>query len=394
MNILFIFYTFIKPERGGVQRVTDLLGKGLAERGHSVYFLSLKEPVNTLKEQGDFSCRQLAIDGYDRDPDKYLEDYISILKDKKIEYVISQEYNTISHFLLSNTPAGIKKVSVHHLQPFGYIGKERKLKLVTHPESLYYQVIKWLTIIFPVIYRRKALKESRREFTHNLQSSDALVFLSERFKTRVVRFMPEVETSKLHAINNPNTFKIEDAQTYIQQKQKLIIFVGRLVDPPKNIKGFLDMWRLFSKDHHDWKAQIIGDGPEMQRCRNYIKTHNLKRIQLMGSCKNVADFYKRASFICLTSVYEGWGMVLTEGMAYGCLPVVFDSYESAYDIINDGENGIISKSFSAADMAERIGNVINKPSEIKLMQESAKKTVERFNLDVILPQWENLLQSL
>ena len=40
------------------------------------------------------------------------------------------------------------------------------------------------------------------------------------------------------------------------------------------------------------------------------------------------DYYKKASFICLTSNFEGWGMSLVEGMSYGCVPIVLNSFQA------------------------------------------------------------------
>ncbi|WP_373730662.1 glycosyltransferase, partial [Bacteroides heparinolyticus] len=38
-----------------------------------------------------------------------------------------------------------------------------------------------------------------------------------------------------------------------------------------------------------------------------------------------------ASILCLTSDFEGWGMVLTEAMTFGAIPVVFESFASVKD---------------------------------------------------------------
>lgn len=42
MNILFTYPTMFHPQRGGVERVTDLLAKELTKRGHSIYYLHNK----------------------------------------------------------------------------------------------------------------------------------------------------------------------------------------------------------------------------------------------------------------------------------------------------------------------------------------------------------------
>lgn len=40
MNILFAYPTCFNPQRGGVERVTDILAKSLLEKGHNVFYLN------------------------------------------------------------------------------------------------------------------------------------------------------------------------------------------------------------------------------------------------------------------------------------------------------------------------------------------------------------------
>ena len=69
-----------------------------------------------------------------------------------------------------------------------------------------------------------------------------------------------------------------------------------------------------------------------------VKSYNLKNVFFEGRQSDVAQYYKKASFICLTSNFEGWGMVLTEGMQYGCIPMTFNNYGAAYEIGGASQN--------------------------------------------------------
>ncbi len=53
-----------------------------------------------------------------------------------------------------------------------------------------------------------------------------------------------------------------------------------------------------------------------------------------------------SSISCMTSLYEGWGMVLTEAMQCGAVPIAFNSFASVTDVIDHGRNGILVKPFS------------------------------------------------
>lgn len=154
------------------------------------------------------------------------------------------------------------------------------------------------------------------------------------------------------------------------------------------------MWKLLSRDLPDWKAIIIGDGSVRNLCEKYVKEKQIKNLTFVGKQSDVCKFYKRASFVCLTSHFEGWGMVLTEGMSLGCIPVCFDSYESCHDIIEDGVDGIIAKAFSCTDMASRIKEIAVNPTLFTTMSNKAKNKIRNFDISIIATEWETLLTDV
>lgn len=52
---------------------------------------------------------------------------------------------------------------------------------------------------------------------------------------------------------------------------------------------------------------------------------NLKNISFEGF-QEPEPYYARSSLFCLTSTFEGFGLVLAEAMQHGCVPLAFDSY--------------------------------------------------------------------
>ena len=74
----------------------------------------------------------------------------------------------------------------------------------------------------------------------------------------------------------------------------------------------------------DWSTTIIGDGPERQTLLALIQSHNLsQRVRLIGEVddQGLADAYDTADAFVMPSLYEGFGMALTEALARG-LPCI------------------------------------------------------------------------
>lgn len=119
----------------------------------------------------------------------------------------------------------------------------------------------------------------------------------------------------------------------------------------------------------------------------------LPRINLVGY-KDPLEYQKSASIAILTSSYEGWGMVLTEAMQCGAVPVAFNSFESIGDIIDDGENGFLVKPFSTNQFVEKLRLLMSNEDLRLKMSNRATETVESFNVSRIVDKWEEVFHSI
>ena len=106
------------------------------------------------------------------------------------------------------------------------------------------------------------------------------------------------------------------------------------------------------------------------------------------------NYYKKASFICLTSFYEGWGMSLTEGMQYGCIPFTFDNYGAASDIIDDNINGCLVDAFDEKEYANRLSHLMNDDDKRLEMSRAAIEKVKLFSAENIVDKWEKLFEKV
>lgn len=91
----------------------------------------------------------------------------------------------------------------------------------------------------------------------------------------------------------------------------------------------------------------------------------LKRITFYGF-QNPDEFYKKSLVSCMTSNFEGFGMVLVEAMQYGCVPFAFDTFTALHDIIDDGVNGFIIPPFDEDKYAETVERFVHLPLNSKL----------------------------
>ena len=195
------------------------------------------------------------------------------------------------------------------------------------------------------------------------------------------------EAGKVVSILNP----IENIEQDCFTKENIVLFVGRL-DFQKRVDRLLRIWSLVEKNINDWKLVIVGDGEYRMRYQNYAKSLNLKNVCFVGY-KRGADYMKHSQIITVQSSHEGYPMVLIEAMKNRNVPVVFNSFEAAEDIIDDGKNGILVQPFNENFFAAAILKLIENASLLKRMQQAATLSVNRFFVTEVASKWEKLLNS-
>ncbi|AEE17075.1 glycosyltransferase [Treponema brennaborense] len=229
-------------------------------------------------------------------------------------------------------------------------------------------------------------------FWTGVKYSDKYILLSQYFKNDILK-LPGFKKyeHKIISLTNPHVFSTETFCMY--PKEKLVLFVGRLHYHDKNIPELLKVWKKIESRRTDYSLCIVGDGLDRQRLEKDIHRMNLKKVFLVGNQKNVADFYKRASFLFLTSK-EGWGLVLVEAMEYGCIPFAFDSYSSAKEIIENEKNGFLIHPHNISQYADTacVAFDLDDDSLLKIRKEGYEH-IQRFSITKIAEKWEKLFDG-
>lgn len=381
MNILFLYIRMFHPYRGGIERVSELLCKEFQRRGHNVFFLHSIYDETLLDYQypapiyffPDSSAKNAEVNG------PYYRDF---LKKNHIDVVINQDpfaYHELCAF--SKDMDDVHTISVIHANP---------LVIYDHLWSLTMR-LRNKTFIekFKRIARMIKVPKIKSEYWHKLKVcykdtfaySDLVCLLSLKFIPELKRIYKQ-DLNQLIAIGNPNTYP---KQPSWHSKKKQILYVGRLEWYQKRIDRLADIWKYLYKEFPDWELVIVGDGPTRKELEQ--KFLKMERVVFVGY-QNPEPFYRNASILCLTSSFEGWGMVLTEAMTFGTIPVVFNSYAAVTDIIEDGKTGLLVKPFSCKQFAYKLRLIMKNGDMRKKMSMACMKSVVQFDIQNIANQWE------
>lgn len=179
------------------------------------------------------------------------------------------------------------------------------------------------------------------------------------------------------------------------KKENIVLYVGRLCQQAKRPDRLIRIWEKVYQNNLNWKLIIIGDGELKQQLIDYCNKKNIQNIEFTGQT-NPNPFYKKASVLCLTSTYEGFGLVLTEALSNRVIPIAFNSYEAISDLISNGNNGYLIKPFDLNTYA----NCLNQLIQSKVLQNQMRNYItetfddRKYNINTITNQWNVLFNNI
>ncbi|WP_420993378.1 glycosyltransferase family 4 protein [Cupriavidus sp. 30B13] len=339
----------------GAERMTAVIANALAERGYPVWILSLWDAR---------SCFALH----------------SAVR----HHALFAQRPSFKRAYLS-TVSGIRRfVSAHRIDVL--IEVDTMLTLFTLPATLGLKVrrIAWEHCHFDEDLGKPARRIARRLAA---RFDDAVVVLTERDRQRWMEAL--TPRCRVEVIPNPLPFPFPAVPA--NRQSKTVLAVGRLV----HAKGFdvlLNAWALVAPGHPDWRLEIVGEGEERTALESLVRELGIaSSVSMPGTRQDVESCYCSAAIFCLSSRYEGFGLVLLEAMAFG-LPVVSTDCETGpRELVRDGENGLVARLENSGSLGEKLSILMDDMSLQETLAREGRHFATPFGTDVIATRWQPLL---
>ncbi|MGG7200405.1 glycosyltransferase family 4 protein [Clostridium butyricum] len=195
-----------------------------------------------------------------------------------------------------------------------------------------------------------------------------------------------------HRIYNPVSFK---SSTKSLCEEKVILFVGRLVEYQKGIDLLIEAFNKIHEKCDGWVLKIIGDGPDKNKIINRILKLDLSnKIIVEQFTSSVEKYYSNASMFVSSSRWEGFGLVVVEAMECG-LPVVAFNNSGPREIIGkNGINGILVPKNDIDQLSYTILMLINNCTKRKRISKNAIERAKDFEIGKIVLEWENIIKKI
>ncbi|NQV26858.1 MAG: glycosyltransferase family 4 protein [Rhodopirellula sp.] len=262
-------------------------------------------------------------------------------------------------------------VIAHEIDSYGMTGLQHRLA-----RNFYIKQQQW------------ALRHSSTIVRFNQSATNALM---EFYGAEALRAPVLINPTGIDSPETPSRERYHNPEDPLR-----LLFVGRLV-ASKNLKFVLHS--LADLRATNWTLDVVGDGPELEDCRQLVKQLQLcSQVTLQGHQTNTSQWYENADLLLFPSKLENMPLVLLESMAHGTPALVIredgDQYRVPFsEVIEDNVTGLIAD--NEEDFSKRLADVIASPVQLSDLSANAQAQVrEHYTWDQHLDCFDRHIDKL
>lgn len=368
MKLVYVTDSQVNPTAGGISRITYVMAETLRTSfGHEVYFY------------------------------RGQEDFVEFIRKIGTCTIIVQSPCKLARKVFESRHAlpSVKIINVFHGTP-GYELVPLKWEIIKyrilHNIDRKWTIKQFLIQVGMHILPQKCFTQLlTKKYSLPYGNVDKMVVLSQGIIDQYQSIAPGY---KDHFVVIPNTLPFDHPELPLS-KEKEVLVVARLDDWHKRISEILKIWEASQQDIRfaEWTLRIVGDGFDRSYYEEYVHKHVVPNIIFEGQ-QNPLAYYQKASVFLMTSACEGLPMTILEAQQCGCVPIVYDSFASAKDVVTDGENGFLIPYRDRTAYIDTLQRLMSDSDLRKRMSEACVKSSERFSVENVASQWNELFHQL
>jgi N-acetyl-alpha-D-glucosaminyl L-malate synthase BshA len=361
------------PTAGGSGILATELGLALAERGHTIHFVTL-EPLFRLRNfHNNVFSHTVNATAY---PQFKYPPYTLALATKILE--VAEEHDIELWHAHYAIPHATSALLARDMMP-----QEHRFKLVTtlHGTDI------TLVGLDPSFFRMTK---------YAMENSEAVTAVSEWLAEETRReFELSVPVRTIYNFLDIDRYSTEplDRCKLSHDGEKIIMHISNF----RPVKRVTDVVRAFKKilDRVPARLIMIGDGPERMLAVGVARQLGISdQITYLGTHESVASLIPCADLVFQPSEHESFGLVPLEAMACE-VPVIGTASGGITEVVEHGVTGYLTEVGDTDAMARYAIEILTNP---KLAAEMGRRGRERakrlFSKETIVAQYEDLYHEV
>lgn len=169
---------------------------------------------------------------------------------------------------------------------------------------------------------------------------------------------------------------------------KIVGTVCRLHEPKKGVKVLLEATKKLQEEIR-FQLLIVGTGKDEKMLRSMAERERINAL-FLGERADVIEILKVTDVFVLSSLYEGFPVVVLEAMAAG-IPVVATNVGGNREVVLDGKTGFVVEAGNSHELAGKIKDLLgNEKMRKNFGKAGFKRVKEKFSIDKTVDGIESL----
>lgn len=370
MKIAIVCY----PTFGGSGVVATELGMALSKRGHEIHFITYKQPVRLEQLTGNIHFHEVNVPEY---PLFHYQPYELALSSKLVDMVKLHK---------------IELLHVHYAIPHAYAGYMAKKML--KQEGIRIPMVTTLHGTDITLVGNHPFYKPAVSFSIN--KSDIVTSVSQSLKEDTLRLFNikkdiEVLPNFIDLTKYNRTFTDCQRGMMAAEDEKIITHVSNF----RKVKRIDHVIQIFYRIQQNIKAKLImvGEGPEREMAEKLVRELGMNnKVLFLGQSNEVDKILCFSDLFLLPSESESFGLAALEAMV-NKVPVISTNTGGLPEVNIHNVSGYLSEVGDIEEMATNALLILKNEEKLKQFKENAKETAKKFDIEKIVPLYEELYRK-
>ena len=169
---------------------------------------------------------------------------------------------------------------------------------------------------------------------------------------------------------------------YRERPERTFLFSGSLIHR-KGVDLLAAAFVEIAREIANVRLRVIGDGELREAVEQTLRPVR-ERVEFVGfrDWDQLPEAYASADVLCVPSRYDGWGLVVPEGLASGLPVIATDRMGAALEFVETGRNGWLIPAGDRAALIDVMREAaLVSPSELEQLGRHARESVSAHTLE-------------